>query len=293
MAEEIRGERGSGWKKAIPQRRDRFQSRWLVRIVGTLLVAIEALWFLRSGRWGLHHLAASLVISAAFGAVVFWLRAATAKGASFGALICLIFLSTTHSRLIGLPTALPPLVWLFLVTFAATKMGRLKKERMGVAEPRRGRRSSQVVANLGAAGLAAGCFVVNPGVAVACLAALAEATADTVSSELGQVFGGGTVMMTTFEAVAPGTDGAISWVGTLAGVLAGGSVVLVGMWSLQLEPFKAVIAFVASVYGLFFDSLLGGTLERRGWIGNDLVNFSSTMFAAGLAAAMYVGLVLL
>ena len=293
MGDEIGVKRGSGWKKAIPERRDRFQSRWLVRVVGTLLVAIEALWFLRSGRWVLHHFAASLLISVAFGAVVFWLRAATARAASFGGLICLIFLSTTHSRLLGLPTALPPLVWLFLVTFAATKIGRRKKERMGVAEPRRGRRASQVLANLGVAGLAAGCFVVNPGVAVACLAALAEATADTVSSELGQVFGGGTVMMTTLETVAPGTDGGISWLGTLAGLLAGGTVVLVGMWSMQLEPVEASIAFLASVYGLFFDSLLGGTLERRGWIGNDLVNFSSTMFAAGVAALMYIYLVLL
>ena len=56
MDEEIGVKRGSEWKKAIPQRRDRFQSRWLVRVVGTLLVAIEALWFLRSGRWGLPRL---------------------------------------------------------------------------------------------------------------------------------------------------------------------------------------------------------------------------------------------
>jgi uncharacterized membrane protein len=34
---------------------------------------------------------------------------------------------------------------------------------------------------------------------------------------------------------------------------------------------------------LFFDSLLGATVERRGWLGNDLVNFSSTAFTAALA----------
>ena len=32
----------------------------------------------------------------------------------------------------------------------------------------------------------------------------------------------------------------------------------------------------------FFDSLLGATVERRGWLGNDLVNFASTVFAAML-----------
>jgi len=40
----------------------------------------------------------------------------------------------------------------------------------------------------------------------------------------------------------------------------------------------------AGVCGLFFDSAVGATLERRGWLGNDLVNFASTAFAAALAA---------
>jgi uncharacterized membrane protein len=34
---------------------------------------------------------------------------------------------------------------------------------------------------------------------------------------------------------------------------------------------------------LFFDSVLGATLERRGWINNDAVNFLSTASAAGFA----------
>jgi uncharacterized membrane protein len=40
---------------------------------------------------------------------------------------------------------------------------------------------------------------------------------------------------------------------------------------------------VAGIGGLFFDSLLGATVERKGWIGNDLVNFTSTAFAAALS----------
>jgi uncharacterized membrane protein len=45
----------------------------------------------------------------------------------------------------------------------------------------------------------------------------------------------------------------------------------------------AMIALVAGVCGLFFDSVVGATVERRGWVGNDLVNFASTAFAAGVA----------
>ena len=38
MGEEIGGEEESGWRKAIPEARDRLQSRMLVWVVGTLLV---------------------------------------------------------------------------------------------------------------------------------------------------------------------------------------------------------------------------------------------------------------
>ena len=53
-----------------------------------------------------------------------------------------------------------------------------------------------------------------------------------------------------------------------------------------IETGEAAIALVAGVGGLFFDSLLGATVERRGWIGNDLVNFSSTVFAALVAVGL-------
>jgi uncharacterized membrane protein len=40
------------------------------------------------------------------------------------------------------------------------------------------------------------------------------------------------------------------------------------------------------VFGLFFDSLLGATLEDRGWLNNDGVNFLSTASAAVVTLAM-------
>jgi uncharacterized membrane protein len=46
---------------------------------------------------------------------------------------------------------------------------------------------------------------------------------------------------------------------------------------------ECAVAFAAGVAGLFFDSLLGATVERKGWINNDLVNFCSTAFAAAIS----------
>ena len=61
------------------------------------------------------------------------------------------------------------------------------------------------------------------------IAALAEATADTLASELGEVLGGPPFMITTLRRVAPGTDGAISLAGTVAGTCAAVVVVLVAV----------------------------------------------------------------
>jgi uncharacterized protein (TIGR00297 family) len=119
------------------------------------------------------------------------------------------------------------------------------------------------------------------------LAAMVEATADTVSSEIGQAFGGRPVMLLTLQRVAPGVDGAVTLLGSLAGIIGGAFVAVVGMWALRLRPSQAEIALLAGICGLFFDSFLGATVERRGWIGNDLVNFTSTVFAALLVAIAY------
>jgi uncharacterized protein (TIGR00297 family) len=118
------------------------------------------------------------------------------------------------------------------------------------------------------------------------LAALAEAAADTVSSELGQVIGGRPRMITTLWLVEPGTDGAVSLAGTLAGVAAAAIVALAGTLALRGGLSMFWIACAGGVFGLFFDSLLGATLERRGWLNNDAVNFLSTASAAAFALGL-------
>jgi uncharacterized protein (TIGR00297 family) len=116
-------------------------------------------------------------------------------------------------------------------------------------------------------------------------AAMAEACADTLSSELGQVLGGTPRMITNLRRVPAGTDGAMSLAGTLTGAIGAAVVVAVALLALpQLSRVDAAVALTAGIAGTLVDSLLGAGPERQGWLNNDAVNALSTLAAALLAA---------
>jgi uncharacterized protein (TIGR00297 family) len=202
-------------------------------------------------------------------------------------------------------TALVPVLAVSLLAYFATKLGRAKKERLGTAESRKGRAASQVAANLGVAAIMLSFHVqmglidshwFSPGriapipIFAVGLAALAEAAADTVSSEIGQVLGGRPRMITTLRIAAPGTDGAISLAGTFAGIVSAGIVAALGTLALTGDWTIFAVSCTGGIFGLLFDSLLGATIERRGLLNNDAVNFLSTasasVFALGLLAIL-------
>ncbi len=238
----------------------------------------------------------TVALSALLGLVTWKLRAATPGAAAGGAAITAsLMFSTVIVPYTPWHTALVPVLGVSLLAFAATKLGRGEKERLGTAEKRTGRAASQVAANLGVAALVSGEFAqswligshwftrastVPMPLFAAGLAALAEAAADTVSSEVGQVLGGRPRMITTLREMDPGTDGAVSVAGTLAGVVAAGLIAGVGTWALRGDRTMFAVSVVGGMFGLVFDSLLGATLERRGWLNNDAVNFLSTASAA-------------
>jgi uncharacterized protein (TIGR00297 family) len=244
----------------------------------------------------------TLGMSILLGLVTWKLHAATPRGAVAGAAItaCLMF-STVTFPYEPWHTALAPVLAVAVLAFASTLLGRGKKEHLGTAESRRGRAASQVAANLGVAALVSSAFVqswfidsrwfahatFSPMIFFSMgLAALAEAAADTASSEIGQVFGGLPRMITTLRRVEPGRDGAISLAGTLAGVVAAALVAAAGTMALRGDRTMFAIGCAGGVFGLLFDSLLGATLEERGWLNNDLVNFLSTISAAGFAVGL-------
>jgi uncharacterized protein (TIGR00297 family) len=237
-------------------------------------------------------------LSALLGLVTWYLRAATPAAAATGAVITAsLMFSTISYSYEPWHTALTPTLAVTLLAFAATRVGRRQKERLGIAEARRGRSASQVAANLGVAALALcppvqdwlrdSSFVRSSQaplpVFVLGLAALAGAAADTVSSEIGQVLGGRPRIITTWRTVEPGQDGAVSLAGTVAGVAAAAIVACLGTWTMQGDWNWFWVSGTGGVFGFIFDSLLGATLEERGWLNNDAVNFLSTASAAAFA----------
>ena len=241
----------------------------------------------------------TLGLSALLGLVTWRLRAATPAAAAAGAAITAnLMFSTTVFPYRPWHTAMIPVLAVSLLAFVATLIGREKKERLGTAEKRQGRSAAQVSANLGIAALVSNqpaqiwltsshWFAHVPVLLfTAALAALAEAAADTVSSEAGQVFGGRPRMITTLRSVDPGRDGAVSLVGTLLGIVAAGIVAAAGTLALGGNARLFTVSCAGGIFGLLFDSLLGATLEEHGWLNNDAVNFLSTASAAAFAMAV-------
>jgi uncharacterized protein (TIGR00297 family) len=176
------------------------------------------------------------------------------------------------------------LLVVFAVTLAATRVGHARKQQLRTAEPAGGRTAAQAMANLGIAALIVA--IAPAGWPVLALAALAEAAADTSSSEIGMAFPGKTVLVTSFKPAPPGTDGGISLLGTIAAVIGAAMVAASVLISGLVTPRQAALVVLAGFLGAMVDSLLGSLFERRGWLNNDLVNLLSTGAAAGMACML-------
>jgi uncharacterized protein (TIGR00297 family) len=209
-----------------------------------------------------------------------WLRGVTDGGAVAGAVVCfLLYLGTG-------PAGFLALVCVFVLTWITTRWGYQKKQRLGIAEKRDGRRATQVLANLGIAALCALLHALDPSREIyllAVAAALSEAAADTVSSEMGQASAEQVRLITTWQRVPAGSDGGVSPIGTLTGIAAAALVSLVCVTAGLLPRRWFVVSITAAVGGMAADSYLGASLERRKLLNNDAVNFLSTCVAVALA----------
>lgn len=175
----------------------------------------------------------------------------------------------------------------FATAVITTKLGSRRKALLGIGEERGGRRGAgNAIANTGlAAWIAAiaALSVYRDAALAAFVAALVAGSSDTVASEIGKAYGRRTWLVTTLRPVPPGRSGAISSEGTAAGA-ASALLLSVIASALGLIPITLAVPIAgAAVLAALIESVLGSTLEPRGLLNNDLLNFITTAAAAVLA----------
>jgi uncharacterized protein (TIGR00297 family) len=195
------------------------------------------------------------------------------------------------------------LLLIFLVTaFAATRYKYSLKSEMGADEPKGGARGfASVLANGWVPMVVAVLSFGNPYVptfpkdvaAVLFLTAISAAASDTIASELG-VLSDKAYLITTGKRCKPGTNGGVSALGTSAAAAAALYTAIVGwlvlrMFTDQLSSFPLwflAIPVAMGFVGCQIDSVLGATLENRGFLNKDRVNILSIGAATLLALAV-------
>ncbi|MET0243832.1 MAG: DUF92 domain-containing protein [Flavitalea sp.] len=183
----------------------------------------------------------------------------------------------------------------FVLGTIVTSAGKKQKSALGATDNPSGTRNVyQVGANGGMAAILGMTAILYPAFSPQILlfisCAFSAATADTVSSELGVLYGKNFRNIINLKPDQRGENGVVSIEGFLSGIA--GSVcisVIYGCFA-GFAVHELIIIIVAGTIGNIIDSVLGATFERRGLIGNNAVNFLNTLAAvtAGLVMLKFV-----
>lgn len=181
----------------------------------------------------------------------------------------------------------------FILGSSATSWKIKTKQALALAEINKGKRNAaQVIANAGVAallGLIAYFFPLQKDILNLMIAsAFSSATADTLSSELGNIYGSNYYNIITLKKDKKGLNGVISLEGTLFGIA--GSIIISLLYEIGYKwNFENImIITLAGILGNFADSLLGATVERKHILNNDQVNFCNTLIAAIAGFVLYI-----
>ena len=226
------------------------------------------------------------IISLIISGIAFFKKVLDQGGSALAFLICFITGTLGHWT------------WLLLMlifvgaSFLATKFAIVYKKALGVEESDEGTRGgSNVISNGIVPAIVAVCYsldLLSPEQAlVAFTTSIGAATADTMASEIGVLAPEPVLITNPSKKVEPGTDGGVSLEGTTASLLSAVSmsmlsfcafVLMIGENDPLYSVFEVDFLYISAFFGFFgsiVDSLLGATLENRGILGNNGVNFCS------------------
>jgi uncharacterized protein (TIGR00297 family) len=207
------------------------------------------------------------------------------------------------------------------VAFTLYKYG--YKRRLGSAQEKGGARSwPNILANGGLASTIALLNLTRPtaNLSVVFLGAISTSAADTTATELGLLSHKKPRLITNLaKAVTPGTSGGVTLLGILGAIFAslviGSMAFILGLMPTRLEVVP--ISVIGGVFGTSFDSVLGATVQRRGYcvichkptealrhcgestqvtgglrfIENNLVNLLATIVGAAASLAVFLVLI--
>ncbi|MGA2917122.1 TIGR00297 family protein [Methanoregula sp.] len=178
----------------------------------------------------------------------------------------------------------------FIVGSAATKYKFEYKKRIGVEQGQSGARGYRnVFANGIVATAAAVLFGVfqQPIFIVMYVGSVATAAADTLASEIG-VTGGIPYMITTLKKVPIGTNGGVTLVGESVAMIGGLIVSLAAFFLGVITLPMVLVCTLAGFVGTNIDSLVGATLENRGFLGNAGTNLLATIGGGLFSMALFI-----
>jgi uncharacterized protein (TIGR00297 family) len=223
---------------------------------------------------------AAFVVTALFAVLAYALGMVSRSGASGGFAVGVLIYASLG------PQGFAILALFVVGGSLLTRLGYGRKQSSGTAEAGGGRRGARnALANCAVAVLCALLYALTSSdvFAAAFVASLGAAFADTAESEVGQLYGRAPRLITTLRRVSPGSDGAVSLPGTLAGIAAATLAAALGLaLGLVDGPASMLLVALAAFLGTVVDSIVGALAPR---VGNELTNVVCTLIAAVLALA--------
>ena len=190
------------------------------------------------------------------------------------------------------------IMFYFLVGSAITRVGMAEKQAAGIAEKRDGARGPENVWGSALTGIFCALGVLGaeylgesrliPILILGYVASLSTKLSDTCASEIGKAYGKSTFLITTLKPVPRGTEGAVSWEGTIAGIVGSIALAFLALGLGMINFWGLISAIIAAFVATNIESVIGATVQNRfNWLTNEIVNFINTLIGAIVAMALF------